>query len=276
MTPPAAATAPARTRTRRTPPPARRTSGAVRPRAAAHPGVASPPPLALRLGGAVSGLAEHRLLERIIRGRAWIAIVGIGLIGIVFMQVSMLRMNAGIGRAVDTASQLERQNAALRATISEQSSGDHIEAAAARMGLILPTATPRFLDARGFDPTRAARSITQPGAFTTGEDASSTGTGDVTAAALAPTGVAPSPDAAATPPASATATATPSTSSAAATPTGSTTSSTSTSTSTSSSSSSSTTTATPSSDTSTSTATPAATPPPPSATGGASPTPSGR
>jgi hypothetical protein len=187
MTPPAAA-AP-RTRTTRTAAPPRRVSGPMRRRAHAPAG---PPPLALRIGGAVHGLAEHRLLERIIRGRAWIAIVGVGLIGIVFMQVSMLRLNAGIGRAVDTATRLERDNSVLRGTISELSSGDHIEAEAARMGLVLPTATPRFLDARRFDPARAVSSITAPGHVTLASTAAAT-TPALTASQLAPTGVAPAP-----------------------------------------------------------------------------------
>jgi hypothetical protein len=155
MTPPAAAAAP-RTRTRRHAPPPRRVSGPAR-------GYAAAPPLALRLGGAVHGIAEHRWLERVIRGRAWIAIIGIGLMGIVFMQVSMLRMNAGIGRSVDKASILERQNSAMRAEISQLSVGDRIAAEASQMGLILPQGTPRFLDANGANSRRALRSMTPPG-----------------------------------------------------------------------------------------------------------------
>ena len=169
MTPPAAAAA-ARTRTQRTTPPPRRVSGpargkqrstSTRPGAAAT--IAATPPLALRLGGAVHGIAEHHLLERILRGRAWIAILAVGLMGIVFMQVSMLRMNAGIGQAVDRSAVLERHNAAIRASISELSSGDRIAAEAARMGLILPAGTPRFLDARDADARRALASMTAPG-----------------------------------------------------------------------------------------------------------------
>jgi hypothetical protein len=161
MTPPAAAVAP-RTRTKRHAPPPRRVSGPARGRAAATT-VAAPPPLALRLGGAVHGLAEHHLLERIVRGRAWIAILGVGLIGIVFMQVSMLRMNAGIGQAIERAGTLERENAAIRASISELSSGDRIAAEASKLGLILPPGTARFLDARGADARRALASMTAPG-----------------------------------------------------------------------------------------------------------------
>lgn len=161
MTPPAAAAAP-RTRSRPSSAPPRRVSGPARGRSAA-PAVASPPPLALRLGGAVHGLAEHHFLDRLIRGRAWIGILAVGLIGIVFMQVSMLRLNAGVGAAVEKVGTLERQNSALRASISALASGDRIAAEAQQLGLILPAGTPRFLNAEGVVASRAASSIAPPG-----------------------------------------------------------------------------------------------------------------
>jgi hypothetical protein len=163
MTPPAAAAAP-RTRTRRPAPPARRVSGPARGKARSTGAtVAAPPPLALRLGGAVHGLAEHHFVDRLIRGRAWIAILAVGLIGIVFMQVSMLRMNAGIGTSVEKASTLERQNSAMRAEISELSSVDRIGAEAASIGLVLPQGTPRFLHTGSEDARRAVGVIGPPG-----------------------------------------------------------------------------------------------------------------
>ena len=161
MTPPAAAAAP-RTRTRRTTAPPRRVSGPARGKTRATT-VTAPPPLALRIGGAVHGLAEHRFLDRILHGRAWIGILAVGLIGIVFMQVSMLQMNAGIGAAVEKAGTLERQNSALRADISALAAGERIAIEAAALGLVLPPGTPRFLDARGADARRAVASITLPG-----------------------------------------------------------------------------------------------------------------
>jgi hypothetical protein len=161
MTPPAAAAA-TRTRTNRTAAAPRRVSGPARGRTRAA-AVAAPPPLALRLGGAVHNLAEHHFLDRLIRGRAWIGILAVGLMGIVFMQVSMLRMNAGIGEAVEKTSTLERENSAMRAAISELSSGDRIAAEAAKLGLILPAGTARFLDARGTDARKAASMIGVPG-----------------------------------------------------------------------------------------------------------------
>jgi hypothetical protein len=212
-----AAAAPARTRSRRTAPAPRRISGPVRGGRAAG-AVAVPPPLALRLGGRLHGIAEHRLLERIIRGRAWIAILAVGLIGIVFMQVSMLRLNAGIGRDIEQATRLERENSTLRATLSELTSGDRIEAEAAKLGFVLPPAgAARFLSARGFDPARALREIQVPSHLAplpVGTDSTVSSTTPAVGS-LPATGVAPGATAAAgttaaatTPPATGTTTAT--------------------------------------------------------------------
>src|SRR5439155_305969 len=99
----------------------RRVPGAGRPRAVAAGGaVALPRPLgspgwgrrALRR---LATLADHPLLDRLLTGRAWIGLIAFALIGIVFMQVSLLKLNAGIGRSVERASILDRYNAELRA-----------------------------------------------------------------------------------------------------------------------------------------------------------------
>ena len=58
--------------------------------------------------------------------------------GIVFMQVSMLKLNAGIGRAVQSAATLERQNANLRAAVSGMESGTRIDGAARHLGMVVP------------------------------------------------------------------------------------------------------------------------------------------
>ncbi|MEA2222309.1 MAG: hypothetical protein QOH83_685 [Solirubrobacteraceae bacterium] len=107
----------------------------------------SRPPLRLAAGGAaiVLRVAEatlevsgSRTMDRLVRSRAWVVIVAFGLIGIVAMQVSMLKFNAGIGRAVETAATLERNNAALRADVSRLSSGDRIQALAGARGFVMP------------------------------------------------------------------------------------------------------------------------------------------
>ena len=197
MSPPAAAasarrsaaTHPARPRPRRVPNAPRRVSGPTGGKRAARAAVAAPVPVALRLAAAVHTVAEHRFLDRLLRGRMWIAILGVGLIGIVFMQVSMLGMNAGIGRAVDQATTLERQNAALQASISQLSSGERIETAAEKLGFVLPAAgSVRFLDARDVDYRKAARSIEPPGSRPPEPATTVPSTG----LSIAATGVAPS------------------------------------------------------------------------------------
>src|SRR5206468_8979165 len=153
MTPPpasaAATTGRHRPATRRGPAPRvpRRVSGPARPRAVAAAGgaVALPRPLgspgwgrrALRR---LATLADHPLLDRLLTGRAWIGLIAFALIGIVFMQVSLLKLNAGIGRSVERAAILDRQNAELRGVVSELGSDDRLQSEAARMGLVVPPA----------------------------------------------------------------------------------------------------------------------------------------
>jgi hypothetical protein len=84
--------------------PAPRTRRAPAPAAGRRAGAADP--LAVRLLRRARLLADSRLLDRLVRGQLWIPLVAVGLMGIVFMQVSMLKLNAGIGRAVQTASTL--------------------------------------------------------------------------------------------------------------------------------------------------------------------------
>jgi hypothetical protein len=104
----------------------------------------SRPPLRLAAGGAAIALrvaesaSASRTMDRLVRSRAWVVIIGVGLIGIVAMQVSMLKLNAGIGRAVDTVATLERSNASLKGEVSRLSSADRIQALAGQQGFVMP------------------------------------------------------------------------------------------------------------------------------------------
>jgi hypothetical protein len=98
----------------------------------------------------LAALPDHRLLDRLLNGSAWIVIVGTALIGIVFMQVSLLKLNSGIGHAVERAATLDRQNSELRAAVSELGSNDRIQAEAQRLGLVVPPAgSVTFLGSHG-------------------------------------------------------------------------------------------------------------------------------
>ncbi|HEU4702149.1 MAG TPA: hypothetical protein VFS37_06660, partial [Conexibacter sp.] len=85
-------------------------------------------------------LPEHRMVDRLLRGRAWIWLIGIMLGGIVAMQVSLLKINSGISASVETASTLERQNADLETEVARLSSGERIQTAAAGEDMVAPPA----------------------------------------------------------------------------------------------------------------------------------------
>jgi cell division protein FtsL len=139
----------------------RRISGPARPAFAGAPAAARP--FALRLGATAMRVGDARLLDRLVRGRAWIALVAVGLMGIVFMQVSLLKLNAGISRAVTAADTLDRQNSTLRGDISNLDSGERIQSVAAKLGMITPAAGDvHYLDGRQADGARAAESIKPP------------------------------------------------------------------------------------------------------------------
>jgi hypothetical protein len=142
-------------------PAARRVSGPLRPVPAGAP--------LIRRGSTgvferIRALPETRLIDGLLRGRAWIWLIGVLLGGIVAMQVSLLKLNAGISRAVTTASTLERQNAGFEAQIARLSSGDRVRNAALAEGMVTPApGAIEFLRARpGRDGRLAARRMEPP------------------------------------------------------------------------------------------------------------------
>jgi hypothetical protein len=170
MTPPAAAAAipaprPA-TRPGTRPAPARRSRpvapspAPARPRR--RPGAAAP---ARRLApGAAAVETSARLLDRLIRSRTWIVLIAFALIGIVAMQLWLLKLNGGIGRAIEHEGYLQRTNATLAAENSSYSAGDLIEQQAAAAGMsIVPAGKLVFLHAHpGVDERLAASRLAQP------------------------------------------------------------------------------------------------------------------
>lgn len=179
MTPPPAAAAAPAVRPRRTARPVRaprRVSGPARARTAA-PGagtagarggaLALPAPGGLALGAlqSLSDLAQHRWLDRLIRGRTWIALVAFALIGIVAMQLWIVKLGVGIGRALETEGRLQRENAALSVQNAQASSGERIEKLAAARGMVAAApGSQRFLHSHGgLDARRAAAALAHAG-----------------------------------------------------------------------------------------------------------------
>ena len=138
------------------------------------------------------------MVDRLLRGRAWIWLIGIMLGGIVAMQVSLLKLNSGISHSVEAAGTLERVNADLETEVARLSSGERIQLAAAEEGMVAPPAGDvGYLTARpGADPRLAAERMQSPSADAREVMAS----GGHAPADLAPGTVTPVvPDAAATP-----------------------------------------------------------------------------
>jgi hypothetical protein len=112
----------------------------------------------------ISRIPDHRVVDRVLRSRGCIWLIGLLLGGIVAMQVSLLRLNSGISRAVQTQQTLEKQNMALQSSIAELTSGERVTAAAAGGQMVDPPAgQTRYLTARpATDPARAARRYKPP------------------------------------------------------------------------------------------------------------------
>jgi hypothetical protein len=170
---------------------------AARARAYTHArggAVALPAPggLAAGLLDALTGVSRQRWLDRLIRGRAWIGLLAFALIGIVAMQLWVVKLGVGIGRALEHEGMLQRENAALSIEDAKLSSGERVEQLAAARGMVVaPPGALRFETARGgLDARLAAAALAHSGqvqSTSTGFTSGSEGTaGASTAAAEAP------------------------------------------------------------------------------------------
>jgi hypothetical protein len=112
----------------------------------------------------IRALPDNRVVDRVLRSRGCIWIIGVMLGGIVAMQVSQLRLNSGISRAVKTQQTLELQNSTLNAQLSELMSGERTRTAAAALGMIDPPAgDTRYLTSNSaMDVTRALGRMKPP------------------------------------------------------------------------------------------------------------------
>jgi cell division protein FtsL len=146
-----AATAAARAPAHRPAPrarPARRSSGPARKatlRRAARPRVAA-------------------LLDTLLYGRGWIALVGVLLTGIVFFNVDLLQINRGIASTTKRSASVKQENARLRLDVARLASTERIQRTAADRGLVLPApGDVRYLRANpSVDGRRAAVRSREP------------------------------------------------------------------------------------------------------------------
>jgi hypothetical protein len=147
-------------------PRARRVSGPVRAAAAAQRIIPTlrPLPVLGTIGShaarAGRSLPDSPVLDRLLRGRIWIGLLGTLLIGLVAINVSLLKFNAEAGRNAEKAKALRVQNAELRARVSRLRSSDRLEHAGRELGLGMPVAGQvRYLSVRHRDGRAAARAL---------------------------------------------------------------------------------------------------------------------
>jgi cell division protein FtsL len=143
--------------------PSRRRSGAARPRTAAGN-------LPIQRGS----FDFARLLDRLLLGPAYIALVGLLLAGIVFFNVGVLELNHGIAGTDLRATQLERENAQLTQTLATLASSERIQQRAIARGLVLPQpGDVHYLHTTRHDALRALQVMTAPNPATTSTQATS-------------------------------------------------------------------------------------------------------
>jgi hypothetical protein len=161
----------------------RRVSGPARPaERVQRPTIdrpASPAPFTAH----VARVVDHSLLDRLIRGRAWIGLIAFALIGIVAMQVTLLKLNAGIGSSIDRAAALQRESSLLAAQVAGLSSAQRVQAEATQLGMVYaPPGDVRYLRASPGDAARAAASLVASSAGATGSAGSISSAGSTTPA----------------------------------------------------------------------------------------------
>lgn len=146
------------------------------------------PPVALgrRIASFAVALPDHSWLDRVVRGRVWIPLLGVLLAGIVAAQVEILKLGANMGRALEETTTLTAQNEQLRGAVAQLADDQRIERLAGAMGLVLPPpGAVGYLVARpGADAPAAVGNIRDPnpaafvamtpsnGALVTGQGAS--------------------------------------------------------------------------------------------------------
>jgi hypothetical protein len=145
--------------------PTRQPAAVPRRRTTQRVAVPAGAPLAARLAAYVRALPDHSLLDRIIRGRVWIPLLGVLLAGIVAMQVEVLKLNAATGVSLQRTTALQNQRDVLAASVAQLADDQRIESRAAQMGLVMPAPSQvKFLVPGSGNTGRAAGNIHQPNA----------------------------------------------------------------------------------------------------------------
>jgi len=151
------AAAPARVPTRRAPArrPATKRAPAARPKLVVVAG---------RAAVGVRELPDSSLVVRMTRGRAWIAVLGVLLVGIVALNVATLSFAASAGKIDAQITTLEKENSMLESREAERFSTARVRGEGAELGLAMPTTEePHLIEAGPDDPAAAAARLAAAG-----------------------------------------------------------------------------------------------------------------
>jgi hypothetical protein len=96
-------------------------------------------PIAVGTATAVRHLPDSGLMVRMTRGRAWIAVLGVLLVGIVAVNVATLSFAASAGHIDQNIEALEAENSLLHSRDAERSGSARVRHDAGELGLVFPT-----------------------------------------------------------------------------------------------------------------------------------------
>jgi hypothetical protein len=121
-------------------------------------------PFAGRTAVAVGQLPDSGLMVRMTRGRAWIAVLGVLLAGIVGLNVVTLSLAASSSGIDETITALDQENPILRGRDARLTSVGPIRQAAVPLGLAMPSSeTIHFTDAGPHDVATAVQRLAAAG-----------------------------------------------------------------------------------------------------------------
>jgi hypothetical protein len=144
--------------------PKRRPAGVI-PLAAGHAG---------RAAVAVTQLPESGLIHRLTRGRAWIGVLGVLLVGIVALNVVTLSFAASSGKVDAKNTALGKENSVLQNLVAQRQGQKRLRHEATKLGLSpAPDVVPQMVEAKDSDVAEATARLTAAapaaGAAATGE-----------------------------------------------------------------------------------------------------------
>lgn len=144
--------APARAPQRTRPKPKRSTGGQLIPLAVG------------RTAATVRHLPDSGLIVRMTRGRTWIAVLGVLLVGIVGLNVVTLSFAATAGKIDEQITALEKENSMLSSRVAQKFGTERVRFEAAQQGLVMPNLSePQVIEFSPQDVQTAAQRLAAAG-----------------------------------------------------------------------------------------------------------------